>query len=149
MTEALRPFHLAIAVTNLAAAKRFYCELLGCSKGRTAARWMDLNFFGHQVTLHQVDAGNIDTPASNTVDGDPVPSRHFGVVLNMHDWRVLADRLEQAGCEFLLSPKIRFKGEVGEQATLFLYDPSGNALEFKGFADLTQLFARDPLIYSG
>jgi len=139
MTE-LNPFHLAIPVGDLRAAEAFYCGLLGCAKGRTASRWTDLDFFGHQVTLHLVeDHGNaIDT---NPVDGDAVPARHFGVVLNMTAWQALADRLESAGCEFLISPRIRFKGEVGEQATLFLYDPSSNALEFKSFADPTQLFA--------
>ena len=137
----MRPFHLALPVSNLAEAEAFYCELLGCSKGRTASHWVGLDFFGHQVTLHLVDDNAVDTPAHNSVDGDAVPSRHFGVVMNMHDWRTLAQRLEQADREFLISPKIRFEGEIGEQATLFLQDPSGNALEFKGFADATQLFA--------
>lgn len=136
----LRPFHLAIPVTDLAAAEAFYCGLLGCEKGRTASRWTDLNFFGHQVTLHLVDDDG-SNPVTNPVDGDAVPSRHFGVVLDMPAWRSLADRLERASCEFLISPRIRFEGEVGEQATLFLYDPSSNALEFKSFADPTQLFA--------
>ncbi|MBU2676977.1 MAG: VOC family protein [Gammaproteobacteria bacterium] len=136
----LCPFHLAIPVTDLVAAEAFYCGLLGCGKGRTASRWTDLDFFGHQLTLHLVDDDGRNS-ATNPVDGDAVPSRHFGVVLNMGDWRALADRLEDAGCEFLISPRIRFAGEVGEQATLFLYDPSSNALEFKSFADPTQLFA--------
>lgn len=134
------PFHLALPVTDLAVADAFYCGLLGCSKGRTAARWIDLNFFGHQVTLHLVDedaaAVNI-----NSVDGDAVPARHFGVVLPMPVWQELADHLEEQNQEFLISPRIRFAGKVGEQATLFLYDPSGNALEFKSFADPEQLFA--------
>lgn len=139
MTD-LNPFHLAIPVNDLRAAETFYCGLLGCGKGRTASRWTDLDFFGHQVTLHLVeDNGNaVDT---NAVDGDAVPARHFGVVLEMTAWQALADKLERAGCEFLISPRIRFQGEVGEQATLFLYDPSGNALEFKSFADPAQLFA--------
>lgn len=136
----LRPFHLAIPVADLEAAEAFYCGLLGCPKGRTASRWTDLDFFGHQVTLHLIDDDD-GTTATNPVDGDAVPSRHFGVVLDMPTWRALADKLEQAGCEFLISPRIRFAGEVGEQATLFLYDPSSNALEFKSFADPTQLFA--------
>jgi extradiol dioxygenase family protein len=139
MTD-VRPFHLAIPVTNLVAAEAFYCGVLGCNKGRTAPRWIDLNFFGHQVTLHLVDEDD-GGAATNPVDGDSVPSRHFGVVLDMDEWRVLADKLEKADCEFLLSPRIRFEGEVGEQATLFTRDPSSNALEFKAFADLTQLFA--------
>lgn len=136
----LRPFHLAIPVTNLAVAEEFYCGLLGCDKGRTASRWIDLDFFGHQVTLHLVDDDGSAT-LTNPVDGDSVPSRHFGVVLDMEDWRSLAEKLERADCEFLISPRIRFQGEVGEQATLFLYDPASNALEFKSFADPTQLFA--------
>lgn len=134
------PFHLAIPVTDLAAARRFYCEAIGCRTGRTATRWIDLDFFGHQVTLHLVD--DVDGAArTNPVDGDAVPSRHFGVVLPRPEWEALAARLETAGCEFLLTPRVRFAGEVGEQATMFLLDPSGNALEFKSFADPSQLFA--------
>lgn len=141
MNQSLRPFHLAIPVTNLDAADEFYSGLLGCGKGRTASRWIDLNFFGHQVTLHLVDADDTSA-ASNPVDGDSVPARHFGVILEMEDWRALAERLTAANCEFLISPRVRFEGEVGEQATFFILDPSGNALEFKSFADLTQLFAQ-------
>ena len=141
MTDPLRPFHLALPVTDLSSAEAFYCGLLGCSKGRTASRWIDLNFYGHQVTLHLVDTGEAtDTPA-NPVDGDHVPARHFGVVLEMAEWRSLAARLEEAGTKFLIAPRVRFEGEVGEQATLFLTDPSGNALEFKSFPDPAQLFA--------
>ena len=140
MTSELRPFHLALPVTDLDAADDFYCGILGCSKGRAASRWIDLNFFGHQVTLHLVDAEDIDA-ATNPVDGESVPARHFGIVLEMDDWRLLAARLEQENSEFLISPQIRFAGEIGEQATLFIRDPSGNALEFKSFADSTQLFA--------
>ena len=136
----LPPFHLAIPVTDLELADAFYCGLLGCDKGRTASRWIDLNFFGHQVTLHVVDAP-ATAVTTNHVDGDSVPARHFGVVLNMPEWQILADRLKQENQEFLISPRIRFQGEVGEQATMFLYDPSGNALEFKSFADPSQLFA--------
>ena len=138
--RSLCPFHLAIPVTDLAAADAFYCGVLGCSKGRTDERWIDLDFFGHQVTVHLVDDRDaaINT---NPVDGDSVPARHFGVVLDMNDWQALADKLQQADCQFLISPKVRFKGEVGEQATMFLHDPAGNALEFKSFADPAQLFA--------
>lgn len=136
----LHPFHLAIPVNDLEAAEAFYCGLLGCEKGRTASRWTDLDFFGHQVTLHLVDGDGV-VADTNPVDGDAVPARHFGVVLDMTSWRSLADKLEGAGCEFLISPRIRFQGQVGEQATLFLYDPSSNALEFKSFADPTRLFA--------
>ncbi len=142
MPDKLQPFHLAIPVHDLEAARRFYCGLLGFDTGRTASRWIDLDFFGHQVTLHLVDEAE-GGPPTNPVDGDSVPARHFGVVLAMEEWRQLADKLETAGCKFLISPRIRFEGEVGEQATMFLYDPSGNALEFKSFADPTQLFAVD------
>jgi len=140
MNDSLKPFHLAVPVHDLDAANDFYCGLLGCKTGRTAERWIDLNFFGHQLSLHLVENhnGSVDT---NPVDGDKVPARHFGVVLDMADWQALADRLETANCEFLISPRIRFEGKVGEQATMFLYDPSGNALEFKSFADASQLFA--------
>ena len=140
MTEPLKPFHLAVPVHDLAAAEDFYCRLLGVGKGRSAARWLDLNFFGHQVSLHLVDD---DDPAgaTNAVDGDAVPARHFGVILERADWQALADRLEAAGCEFLIPPRIRFAGEVGEQATMFIRDPSGNALEFKSFADASRIFA--------
>lgn len=140
MTDHLRPFHLALPVTDLDAAESFYCGLLGCAKGRTASRWIDLDFFGHQVTLHLVAAGAAEAP-TNPVDGDSIPARHFGMVLDMDDWRSLADRLAQEDFRFLISPRIRFAGEVGEQATLFITDPSGNALEFKSFADPAQLFA--------
>lgn len=136
----LRPFHLAIPVGDLAAAELFYCGLLGCSKGRAASRWIDVNFFGHQVTLHLVDGPNPDVD-TNPVDGDQVPARHFGIVLDMRDWRLLADKLQSANRDFLISPRTRFEGEIGEQATMFLLDPSGNTLEFKSFANPAQLFA--------
>ena len=139
MTDKLRPFHLALPVTDLAAAEEFYCGTLGCSKGRTASRWIDLNFYGHQVTLHLVDEDHF--AATNPVDGDQVPARHFGVVLETDVWRELSSRLEKAGLSFVIPPKVRFEGEVGEQATFFIRDPSGNALEFKSFADPAQLFA--------
>lgn len=141
MNAPLQPFHLAIPVDDLDAAESFYCGLLGCGIGRTASRWIDLDFFGHQVTLHLVGkAANVQD--SNAVDGDAVPARHFGVVLEMNAWRSLADRLESANTEFLIKPRIRFEGEVGEQATLFIRDPAGNALEFKSFADPSRLFAK-------
>lgn len=140
MNQQLRPFHLALPVTNLTEAEKFYCGLLGCGKGRTASRWIDLNFFGHQVTLHLVDSSDAEAPV-NPVDGDSVPARHFGIVLEMADWQSLAAHLKEAGCKFLISPRIRFKGKAGEQATLFIVDPCGNALEFKSFADQTKLFA--------
>jgi len=140
MTAPLQPFHLALPVTDLVAAEVFYCGLLGCDKGRAALRWLDLDFFGHQVTLHLVDAGDNDAP-TNPVDGESVPARHFGIVLDMDEWRSLATKLENEHGEFLIAPRIRFEGETGEQATLFILDPSGNALEFKSFADPSQLFA--------
>ena len=136
----LRPFHLAIPVTDLPEAEAFYCGILGCDTGRRSERWTDLNFFGHQVVLHLVD-GDAAAAETNPVDGDSVPARHFGVVLDMPDWESLADTLRAAGCAFLIEPRIRFRGQVGEQATMFLFDPSGNALEFKSFADPEQLFA--------
>ncbi len=140
MSEELRPFHLAVPVDDLATAEEFYCGVLGCGIGRTAERWIDLNFFGHQMGLHLVDDndGGSDT---NPVDGDKDPARHFGVVLDMRDWEQLAKRLESADCDFLISPRVRLRREVGEQATMFLHDPAGNALEFKSFADNSQLFA--------
>ncbi len=140
MNRTLQPFHLAVPVTDLSAAEEFYCGLLGCGKGRTASRWIDLNFFGHQVTLHLVDFGDAQAPV-NPVDGVSVPARHFGIVLQMSDWQSLSSRLQEAGCDFLIAPQVRFKGEVGEQATLFILDPCGNALEFKSFADPKKLFA--------
>ncbi len=138
--DGLRPFHLAIPVADLESAHAFYRDVLGCGTGRTASRWVDLDFFGHQVTLHLVDGGD-SGPDTNPVDGDDVPARHFGIVLHMDDWTALAERLERADTAFLIEPKVRFKGQVGEQATLFLRDPSGNAIEFKSFADPAQLFA--------
>ncbi len=140
MTTELRPFHVALPVTDLGDAEAFYCGLLGCGKGRSASRWLDLNFYGHQITLHLVDA-NASAAATNPVDGDSVPSRHFGMVLDKAEWRSLADKLEKEDTKFLISPRIRFEGETGEQATFFIVDPSGNAIEFKSFADPAQLFA--------
>lgn len=140
MSDSLHPFHLAIPVRDLRVAEDFYCGLLGCEKGRSAPRWTDLNFYGHQVTLHLV-SDNPDAAAHNSVDGDAVPARHFGVVLTMDEWRAMASKLAAADADFLLAPKTRFAGEPGEQATLFVCDPSGNALEFKSFADPAQLFA--------
>lgn len=140
MSDSLRPFHLALPVNDLEAAEKFYCGTLGFGTGRTDTRWIDLDFFGHQVTLHLVDDhdGGIDT---NAVDGDAVPASHFGVILDMDDWQALADRLTDAGTRFIIEPKIRFKGEVGEQATMFFLDPAGNALEFKSFRDRSRIFA--------
>lgn len=138
--NALPPFHLAFPVTSLAEARAFYGELLGCPEGRSSEHWVDFNFHGHQIVAHlSPQAGHRDT---NLVDGDNVPVRHFGVVLPMTEWKSLAQRLEAAGTEFIIAPHIRFKGEPGEQATMFFLDPSGNALEFKAFENPASLFAK-------
>ncbi len=131
------PFHLAFPVRDVESTRAFYAGVLGCPVGRSAERWIDFDFFGHQISAHVAAADALDT---NEVDGDDVPVRHFGVVLSMERWRVLVERLRAAGIEFLLEPRIRFTGEVGEQATCFVRDPSGNALEFKAFADAANLF---------
>ena len=141
MAHHLQPFHLAIPVSDLAVARRFYGEVLGCSEGRCAERWVDLNFYGHQLVLHQVEGASAAQP-TNPVDGDDVPVPHFGVVLRWSEWHVLAERLQGAGVAFVIEPHVRFEGQVGEQATLFFLDPSGNAVEFKAFKDEGQLFAR-------
>lgn len=141
MSKQLQAFHLAIPVDDLDAATVFYCDLLGCGTGRTASRWIDLNFFGHQVTLHLVDAA-AKLSDSNAVDGDKVPVRHFGIVMETNKWLALAARLKAANADFLISPRVRFKGETGEQSTMFVRDPAGNALEFKSFADPSRLFAK-------
>jgi len=137
----LSPFHLAIPVRDLEATRSFYCNHLGCSIGREAPRWIDFNFFGHQVSVHLVESEEEGSVATNAVDGDRVPSRHFGVVLPWAEWQALKVRLEESGQAFLIAPKIRFQGEPGEQGTFFLHDPSANALEFKSFRDPSKLFA--------
>ncbi|HWU73033.1 MAG TPA: VOC family protein [Sphingomonas sp.] len=136
----LRPFHLAFPVHDLAAARAFYGGTLGCPEGRSSDSWIDFDLFGHQIVAH-LDPQAKAVAVSNPVDGHDVPVPHFGVVLTMHDWRALADRVEAAGVPFGIEPHIRFVGQPGEQATMFFYDPSGNALEFKAFADDAQLFA--------
>lgn len=136
----MSPFHLAIPVTNLDDARVFYGEHIKCEQGRSSVQWIDWNFYGHQLVTHlveQMPQGN----SANQVDNKSVPVPHFGLVLPKQDWQALAERLEQAGCTFHISPYIRFAGEVGEQGTFFLFDPSGNALEFKYFDDMSQLFA--------
>ncbi|MFN5700119.1 MAG: VOC family protein [Betaproteobacteria bacterium] len=135
------PFHLAFPVHDLAEARRFYGGLLGCSEGRSSPEWIDFNFYGHQIVAH-LSPQSCGDAALNAVDGHGVPVRHFGAVLPMADWQALAERLRAAGTRFVIEPYIRFKGEVGEQATMFFLDPSGNAIEFKAFADIGQLFAR-------
>ncbi len=136
----LTPFHIAFPVNDLAAARSFYGGVLGCEEGRSCSEWIDFNLFGHQIVAH-LKHGATDAPHHNPVDGHDVPIPHFGVVLSMPTWQSLADRLLAANMEFVIVPYIRFKGEVGEQATMFFLDPSGNALEFKAFADMGQLFA--------
>jgi hypothetical protein len=136
-----RPFHLAFPVHDLDAARAFYGGLLGCPEGRSSPEWVDFDLFGHQVVAHLAPQ-ECQRAATSAVDGDAVPVRHFGVVLPMAEWQSLADRLTAAGTRFIIEPHVRFKGLAGEQATFFFLDPSGNALEFKAFADLNQLFAR-------
>lgn len=136
----LPPFHLAFPVDDLAAARRFYGGLLGCAEGRSSAQWIDFDFHGHQIVAH-LAPGGADDRASNYVDGHGVPVPHFGLVLAMDEWRALAERLKAAGTEFVIAPTVRFEGKPGEQATMFLRDPAGNALEFKAFANIGHLFA--------
>ena len=142
MTDAIRPFHLAFPVHDLSAAQAFYVGVLGCNEGRRSDQWIDFDLFGHQIVAHLAPANTAPRHA-NQVDGDHVPVPHFGVVLTLRDWRALADRLRAAGTRFVIEPHVRFAGQVGEQATMFFLDPSGNALEFKAFADDSQIFARD------
>jgi len=141
----LRPFHIAFPVHDLAAARAFYGGVLGCPEGRSAAEWIDFDLFGHQIVAHLKSgiAAAAAVSTSNAVDGHDVPVPHFGVVLTMDDWHALAQRVEAAGIAFGIAPYVRFKGQPGEQATMFFRDPSGNALEFKAFADLGQLFATE------
>ncbi|PVX28721.1 VOC family protein [Sphingomonas pokkalii] len=136
-----RPFHLAFPVHDLAAARAFYGELLGCPEGRSCAQWIDFDLFGHQIVAH-LDPAAKPVAVENRVDGHDVPVPHFGVVLTMADWHALAARLEATGIAFGIAPHIRFQGQVGEQATMFFRDPSGNALEFKAFADDAMVFAK-------
>ena len=138
----LRPFHLAFPVRDLTEARAFWGGVMGCPEGRSAADWIDFDFYGHQIVAHCVgEAGRADA-GTNPVDGHGVPVPHFGIVLELADWQALADRLKAAGIQFEIEPYVRFKGEPGEQATMFFRDPSGNAIEMKAFADLGQLFAQ-------
>lgn len=135
----LRPFHLAFPVHDLEAARTFYGEVMGCTEGRSSAYWIDFNFYGHQIVAH-LDPSRRKEKTHNPVDGHDVPVPHFGIVLTMPQWEELVGRLKSAGIQFGIEPHIRFKGEAGEQATMFFQDPSGNALEFKAFADDAMLF---------
>jgi len=137
-------FHLAIPIHDIESSRYFYETVLGCSVGRTAERWVDVNFWGHQVSLHLVDDLAVSDP-TNSVDSDDVPVRHFGLILDWVDWHALSERLMHGEnsqiIQWIIKPKIRFQGEVGEQATMFFRDPSGNALEFKSFQNPSQVFA--------
>ena len=133
-------FHLTFAVTDIEATREFYPEKRGCRVGRSAERWIDFYFFGHQVSAHLVD--DVRSPVeTNPVDGEKVSSRHFGVILEWNDWHTMKNRLEADGTDFIIAPTTRFAGQVGEQATMFFRDPSGNALEFKTFRDISMIFA--------
>ena len=134
-------FHLAFPVRDLAEARAFYGELLGCPEGRSSDDWIDFDFHGHQIVAHLAPE-EIGHKATNPVDGHDVPVRHFGVILAPADWDALAERLKAAGTRFIIEANVRFKGEPGEQSTMFFLDPSGNALEFKAFADRSRLFAK-------
>jgi len=137
----VRPrFHLAIPVDDLGRARHFYGEVLACPEGRSSDSWIDFDLAGHQLVVHRTGARG--AVAHTAVDGDAVPVPHFGLVLDMRDWQALADRLRSFGMRFVIEPHIRFAGEPGEQATMFLYDPAGNAIEFKAFADIGQMFAK-------
>jgi hypothetical protein len=138
----LTPFHIAFPVDDLEAARKFYGMTLGCAEGRSSNQWIDFDLFGHQIVAHLKPGSGADKNHHNPVDGHDVPVPHFGVVLTMEKWEGLASRLRDAGVSFVIEPYIRFKGEVGEQATMFFLDPAGNALEFKAFADPSQLFAK-------
>ena len=138
----LPPFHLAFPVDDLAAARRFYGELLGCPEGRSAEHWVDFDLHGHQIVAH-LAPDQVRGRAINAVDGEDVPVPHFGLVLEMDHWKQLARRLQAAGTDFVIPPTVRFEGQPGEQATMFLLDPAGNALEFKAMSNPANLFAKD------
>jgi extradiol dioxygenase family protein len=137
----MHPFHLAFPVRDIESTRHFYATLLGCRVGREAERWIDFDFHGHQISAHVSD--ELAAAPTNEVDGDAVPVRHFGLILPVPEWQTLAARLRAAGVRFIIEPHVRFQGEVGEQHTMFVLDPSGNALEFKAFGDMRSVFARD------
>ena len=136
----MQPFHLAFPVSDLAVARDFYGDVLGCPEGRSNDDWVDFDLFGHQIVAHRVVTDRGGAPRTNPVDGDAVPVPHFGVVLAWDQWEAFARRLGERGVEFVIPPRVRFAGEVGEQATMFFFDPFGNALEFKAFRDPEELF---------
>ena len=137
----MRPFHLAFPVDDLEKTREFYINILGCREGRSSDRWIDFDMYGHQVVAHLID--KVEKVQTNPVDGDDVPASHFGVILELDDWEALADRLMKIDMNFIIEPHIRFKGEAGEQATMFFLDPCGNALEFKAFKNDDMIFATD------
>lgn len=139
--EHMPPFHMAFPIRDIERTRSFYVETLGCRVGRESDRWIDFDFFGHQISAH-VAPDELSKPATNLVDGDQVPVRHFGVVLSLQAWEQIRDRLRETGTSFLIEPHTRFENEPGEQATMFFLDPSGNAIELKAFRDLGQLFMR-------
>ena len=134
-------FHLAFPVRDLAEARTFYGGLLECPEGRSSPEWVDFDFYGHQIVAH-LSPGEAERRATNAVDGEQVPVRHFGAILTLPEWHVLAGRLEDAGVKFVIEPQIRFEGQPGEQRTMFFFDPSGNPIEVKGFKDFDSVFAR-------
>ncbi|MEQ8240308.1 MAG: VOC family protein [Cyclobacteriaceae bacterium] len=136
----IQPFHLAFPVDNLEAAREFYVNVIGCKTGRSSDQWIDFDFFGHQVVAH-LAPDEVGMASTNKVDGDAVPVKHFGVILEMDQWEALSEKLVKLGIKFIIEPHIRFKGLPGEQATMFFLDPCGNALEFKAFKDKSQIFA--------
>jgi extradiol dioxygenase family protein len=138
----VQPFHLAIPVKNLELCRTFYRDILQCKEGRSSESWVDFNFFGHRLVIHQKDGMYNEEPVTNPVDGHDVPVPHFGVVLTWDDWQNLSKKLTAANTQFVITPTIRFQGKVGEQATMFFTDPENNALEFKAFKDMSQLFAK-------
>ena len=136
----MQPFHLAFPIKDIEITRDFYGNLLGCTIGRSTERWIDFDFWGNQLSAHLTEEAIVE-PAANPVDGKSVPIKHFGAILDWDEWHQLADKLKEYGIEFIIEPYIRFQGEVGEQATMFFLDPSGNALEFKSFKDMSQVFA--------
>lgn len=142
MANTIPPFHLAIPVDNLEASRKFYRDILELTEGRSSDHWVDFDFFGHQLVIHLKETDSNEKESSNPVDGKAVPIPHFGVVLDMQTFKEFSEKLIRKNITFIIEPYIRFEGQVGEQATMFFKDPSGNALEFKAFADITQLFAK-------
>ncbi|PHR14972.1 MAG: glyoxalase [Aequorivita sp.] len=142
MGNFIQPFHLAIPVDNLEKCRLFYREVLELSEGRSSDHWVDFDFFGHQLVIHLKEKNTGEKEAVNAVDGKAVPIPHFGIVLDMQTFKSFSEKLIQKNITFIIEPYIRFEGQVGEQATMFFKDPAGNALEFKAFADMTQLFAK-------